>query len=383
MATSIAQFLPLPELLRLCARHDVDPAYRRRLRRRLVFSSLLEPLRWYEALRYGGRVRATRVAEPPIFVLGFGRSGTTHLHNLLWQDPRFGVLTSYQASVHPIALTGRGWLDRYLADRVPARRPMDNVAVSLDGPQEEEIALANRTADAPLHFMSFPRALPEIYERWVSDLGADPRDVATWKRHYLEVLAKATILADGRRLVLKTPPNTARIPLLLELFPEARFVHIVRDPYRVYQSMRNMYRKMLPGQVLQTFDWADVDAWMVDAYRRLMGRYLTDRKRIPADHLVEIRYEDLDARPLEVLASVYETLGLPDFGAARPGVERYLAGLGRFEKNRFSYPADVIATVDEHWGFAIEAFGYERVAPGTTIEPGRISPGRTGEGGEA
>jgi hypothetical protein len=198
----------------------------------------------------------------------------------------------------------------------------------------------------------------------VTDLGSDARDVETWKRHYLEVLRKATILSEGRRLVLKTPPNTGRIPVLLEMFPDARFVHIVRSPYRVYQSMRNMYRKMLPGQVLQEFAWDDVDAWVVDAYRLLMTKYLDDRKRIPAGRLVEIRYEDLDARPLEVLSEVYGGLGLPAFETVRPHVEAYLASLGRFEKNRFTYPAEVVETVNAHWAFAFDAFGYERLAPG-------------------
>ena len=362
MAPSMSQFLPLPELRRLAREHATDERYRARLRSRMVFSALVEPLRWYEKLRYGAELRRTRIAEAPLFLLGFGRSGTTHLHNLFWRDGRFGLVTNYQANVQPIALTGRGWLDRYLAGRMPARRPMDNVAVALDGPQEEEIALLNATADAPLHFMSYPRALPGIYERWVSELGRDARDVATWKTHYVEVLKKATILSGGKRLVLKTPPNTARIPVLLELFPDARFVHIVRDPYPVYQSMRNMYRKVLPRQTLQDFAWEDIDAWVLDAYRLLMTRYLADRKQIPSGRLVEVRYEDLDARPLEVLPQIYEALGLPDFEAVRPRIEAYLTGLGRFEKNRFEYPADVVAAVDEHWGFAFEAFGYARAS---------------------
>ena len=166
MAPSMSQFLPLPELLRLARAHTTDERHRGRLRARLIFSALVEPLRWYERLRYGAQLRRTEVAAAPVFLLGFGRSGTTHLHNLFWQDGRFGLVTNYQANVQPIALCGRGWLDRYLAGKMPARRPMDNVAVALDGPQEEEIALLNSTADAPLHFMSYPRALPRIYERF-------------------------------------------------------------------------------------------------------------------------------------------------------------------------------------------------------------------------
>jgi len=361
-ASAISQFIPLPALLRLLRQYPVDARYRKRVRSRLLFSAAVEPLRWVERLRWGRRLRATRV-EAPLFLLGFGRSGTTHLHYLMWQDPQFGVVSNYQASMQPIALIGRGWLDRFFEDKLPSKRPMDNVAISLDAPQEEEIALVNATAAAPLHFMSFPRALPDLYDRYVCELGSDAAVLARWKRDYLEVLQKATVLSGGRRLVLKTPTHTARVRVLTQMFPDARFVHIVRNPYRVYQSMRNMYRKILPRQVFQEFDWKEIDAWMVEAYCSLMQRYLDDRKVVPQDRLVEIRYEELDERPLEVLEGIYASLGLGEFEKVRPRFVRYLAELGSFEKNRFDFPADVIETVNASWGFAFDAFGYERIEP--------------------
>lgn len=360
---AISQFVPLPVLRQLLRENPVDERYRKRARSRLIFSAALEPLRWLENLRHGRKLRRTHV-EDPIFLLGFGRSGTTHLHNLFWKDGRFGVVTNYQANFHPIALIGRGRLDRMFADKMPSKRPMDNVAISLDGPQEEEIAMVNSTLHAPLHFMNFPNALPGIYDRYVSDLGSDRALFEAWKKSYLEVLRKATILADDKRLVLKTPPNTARINVLLEMFPDARFVNIVRNPYRVYPSMLNMYRKILPGQVLQELEWEQIDAWVLDAYRSQMMKYLDERKSIPEGRLHEIRYEDLDARPLEVLPEIYQKLELPDFEAVRPQITAYLESLGSFEKNVFELPAEVVEVVNESWGFAFDAFGYERLEPG-------------------
>jgi len=263
---------------------------------------------------------------------------------------------------------GRSWIPGLLEKRMPRTRPMDNVAITLDGPQEEEIAVVNATADAPFHFMSFPRALPGIYDRYVCDLEQDPVSAEGWKRAYMEVLKKASILSGGKRLLLKTPPNTGRIAPLLRMFPESPFVHIVRNPYRVYQSMRNMYRKILPSQVLQEFDWADIDAWILQAYRRLMTRYIEERKLIPPGRLIEFEYEELDRNPIGVLESVYDSLGLGDFEAVRPRVEAYLESLGTYEKNAFDFPAEVVEAVNEHWGFALEEFGYERLEPGRAPE---------------
>jgi omega-hydroxy-beta-dihydromenaquinone-9 sulfotransferase len=369
-APAISQLMPLPAFLRLLRRHGADPRYRGRVRARILTGALLEPLRRWEALRWGRRLRDTPIDASPVFVLGYGRSGTTHLHYLFWQDPKFGMVTNYLANLYPVALSGRGWLERVLAARIPATRPMDNVAITLDAPQEEEIALVNATEHAPLHFMSFPRAMPDLYDRYVCDLRSDAATFAAWKDAYLAVLRKATLLSGGKRLVLKAPTNTGRVPTLLELFPAAKFVHIVRDPYRVYQSMRNLYRKILPAQVLQELDWERVEAWTVDAYVRLVSRYLEDRARIPSGNLVEVTYEELDDRPLEVMQRIYERLDLGDFESVRPRMASYLAQLGQFEKNRFDYPAEVIETVNAHWGFAFDAFGYERRAPGVRAEGG-------------
>jgi hypothetical protein len=362
--SSMSQFLPLPHVRRLLKQHKVDARYAKRARSWMIFSTLIEPLRLYEKLRYGRRMRDTRLNGDPVFLLGFGRSGTTHLHNLFHQDPQFGVVTNYQASMHPIALMGGKWLPGLFASRMPSTRPMDNVALSLDGPQEEEMAMINATHHAPLHVMNFPRAIPELYDRYVSNLGEDPEALAGWSRGYMEVLKKATILSGGKRLALKTPPNIGRIGVLLEMFPDARFVNIVRDPYPVYQSMRNMYRKTLPGAVLQEFEWDDIDAWIIYAYRTQMKKYLEERSLIPPGHLIEIRYEDLDARPMSKLEEIYKTLELGDFECVRPLLDRYLESLGSYEKNRFEFPPEVVETVNDNWGFAFEAFGYERLQPG-------------------
>lgn len=362
----MAQFLPYSSARQLVREHEVDPRYEKRARSWLIFAALTEPLRWYERLRWGRRVRATRFEEDPLFLLGFGRSGTTHLHNLMWQDSRFGGVTNYQASMHPVALMGRNWLPRLLAGQMPKTRPMDNVAVALDGPQEEEMAMMNATHHAPLHVTSFPREAPGFYDRYVTDLGQDQEATEGWKKAYMEVLQKATLLSEGKRLVLKTPPNTGRVGVLLEMFPQARFVNIVRNPYPVYQSMRNMYRKTLPAAVLQEIDWEAIDAWIIHAYQVQMQKYLEQRELIPEGHLIEIRYEELDANPMETLEQIYTALDLGDFDGQRDRLGTYLESLGGYQKNSFDFPPDVIETVNANWGFAFDAFGYEREEVGVS-----------------
>ena len=50
----------------------------------------------------------------------------------------------------------------------------------------------------------------------------------------------------GKRVLLKSPANTGRIKEILEVYPDACFIHIHRDPYAVYQSNVKLYEKILP-----------------------------------------------------------------------------------------------------------------------------------------
>lgn len=134
--SAISQFLPYPALRALLRQHPVDAKYAKRRNSRMRFSAMLEPLRLWEKMRWGGKIRRTQITEAPVFLLGYGRSGTTHLHYLLWQDRQFGFVSNYLANLYPIALTGRGWLDKMFAGAIPSKRPMDNVSISLDAPQE-------------------------------------------------------------------------------------------------------------------------------------------------------------------------------------------------------------------------------------------------------
>ena len=110
-----------------------------------------------------------------------------------------------------------------------------------------------------------------------------------------------------------------------------------------------------PGEALAEYYGAST--WDPDKKKVITGGVQEGR-------LVEIRYEDLDARPMSELEAMYKTLELGDFEVVRPLLDRYLDSLGTYEKNRFEFPAEIVETVNENWGFAFDAFGYERLRPG-------------------
>ena len=86
--------------------------------------------------------------------------------------------------------------------------------------------------------------MPSHYDRYLTFRGVPEREVDEWKQALVLFLKKLT-WKYRKPLLLKSPPHTCRIKLLLGLFPEARFVHIHRDPFAVYQSMRHTLSRVL------------------------------------------------------------------------------------------------------------------------------------------
>ncbi len=344
----------------------IDRAYISRALFVALTTLLTSPLRLWEQVRYGRRIRRAAIDPAPLFIIGHWRSGTTHLHNLLCQDERFGYLSTFQAMAPGFSLVGDGTIKRFLAKIAGSRYPtrlIDNIPLAFDAPQEDEFAMANLSLHSFVHAFSLPRQAEEIFERAVLLEGGSETVRSEWTESYLALLRKATLACGGKRLVVKNCAHSARIKTLLELFPDAKFIHIHRDPYEVFLSTLHMHRTVLPRSQLQEIDADRVVANVLRFYDRLMRRFLAERSMIPADSLVEVRFEDLETSPLDEIRRVYEELDLPGFAAAEPRLQSYLASVSGYRKNAYTLDEDAIAKVNEHWPYAFEAWGYERLEP--------------------
>ena len=152
---------------------------------------------------------------------------------------------------------------------------------------------------------------------------SSPAQRARWIETYLHLLRTTTRACGGRRLIVKNCAHTARIPMLLDLFPDARFVHIHRDPYEVYLSTLHMHRTVLPRSQLQATDPVRIETNVLRFYNLLMKRFLEQRTLIPSGNLVEMRFTDLETEPIEQLRSIYDKLGLSGFSDAEPAFRSY------------------------------------------------------------
>lgn len=295
---------------------------------------------------------------PPVFILGHWRSGTTHLYNVMSRDPQLGFLPPLQTGMPWEMLTLVPLIRRFLEKQLPEGRYIDNVPVTPDSPQEDEIALANMQPLSFYHGLYFPRRFREQFDKGVFLDGATDDEIALWKDRFLLLCRKLTLDAGGRRLVIKNPVYTARVALLREIFPDARFIHVHRDPVRLFRSMRNFYEKLFPPMALQPWDHVDIDDVILTTYSRMMDALLADTTDLPAERYAEIRFDDFERDAVGELERVYGQLDLPGFEAARPHFDAYIRTITGYRKNTYREDPEVAELVSRRWGPYLSRWGY-------------------------
>ncbi len=330
------------------------------LAQQLLTSILASPLKWAERIQFDQRIARTPIEEAPLTILGLPRSGTTHLHNLLAQDPRHGFVSTFQAIAPECCLSGRETLQRWVAKHLPSNRPMDSVEFALEHPQEEEFAIANLSHMSFYHAMWFPRLSTEYFGKYVLMYGLKSEEFIEWRKTYLDVVRKAQYYSKRRRIILKNPLSIFRIPAILKIFPSMKFIHIVRNPFLLYQSLCNAMRQLSFG-----LDYSDkeIENFGIMYYTIGLNSYLQDRKLIPSGNLTEVRYEDLIANPIPELERVYTQLDLREWEQHKGHISEYIRSISDYKKNRYKISKSAIDRVNDAWGFAVKEWGYSAPEP--------------------
>ena len=334
-----------------------------------LLTLLASPLRVYERMRFSRLIVQTQIDPEPIFIVGHWRTGTTHLHHLICQDDRYGYVSTFQALAPDLYLVGRNSLKPVIAKiakRFHPTRLIDNIPLSMDAPQEEEFAIANLSPYSFLHAYTLPQQALYLFEKYVLLQNLSNAELSDWRDTFLSILKKASISSSIKPLVLKNPVNSGRIGTLLNLFPKARFIHIVRNPYNVFRSTMGAFQTVLPKAQIQQISTNQIADLVITVYTRLMKKYLQDRRLIPIGNLVEIRFEDLELEPMTQIHNIYDSLNLPGFQRAERNMREYLNSISNYQKNGYKLNKDDIDCVNHHWEFAFRNWGYEQIDSHTT-----------------
>jgi hypothetical protein len=307
--------------------------------------------------RQFGEAIARAAVQPPLFILGHWRTGTTLLHELLIQDPQFAYPNVYEVANPHDFLTNEDRIAELLKEAPAQQRPMDRMEVTINSPGEDEVVMAVLSLRSPLIGWAFPRR-EAYYDRYYTFRDVPAAEVAEWQRACLWFYKKLTV-RYSRPLVLKSPPHTGRVRTLLELFPEARFVHIMRDPYTVFRSTRHLHERAVALSHLQRPPANGQEAGILRRYALMYAAYLEDRHLIPPGRLCEVRFEDLERDLVGQVELIYRQLGLPGFSAARPRLEAYARAKAGYQKNDFEpLPEPLRERIAQAWARYFQAWGY-------------------------
>ncbi|MGB0744511.1 MAG: sulfotransferase family protein [Opitutales bacterium] len=346
-------------LVRMVARYGCEPRYLPRLMGVGLISLLRQPIFIYENIKYAKRIDEQALPKDPIFVIGHWRSGTTHLQNILSLDPQFASVTLREAAMPLDFLTLGKRIEKSFEQSIPEKRLMDNVEVAAASAWEEELALVSTSPLSFYHVSFFPKDNDSIFRDSILFNGGKPELIEQWRRDYLWFLKKVSLIKSGKRLLLKNPANTARIKLLLELFPEAKFIHIKRDPYQVYRSTVHLYDKAQQEWGFHKASQDRIKAHVLKSYPLFMRAYFEQRDLIPRGQFAELSFEDLESAPLSTIEQAYEDSGISGFEAVKPRVENYLSRINGYQKNPHVISENDTLKLRENWSEWFDRLGYE------------------------
>lgn len=321
----------------------------------VTFSHMV--LRWIQEGLHGDRIRETPIDRPPVFVIGHWRTGTTLLHELLIRDDQFSYPDTFACLLPHHILLSEHFFKTYAKRLMPDRRPMDNMPFGWDRPQEDEFALALFGLPSTYADVAFPNRKP-VFPGSL-DLGSlSAKELRKWKRTLLHFL-KTLTLRDPRRLVLKSPPHTARVAVLREMFPDARFVHILRNPYVVFPSTVNLWKSLARKHGFQTPTGEGLEEKVFQEFRIIHERLEDAKPAIPRKRFHELRYEDLVKAPVEEMRKVYDALDLEGFDRVKPKLEDYQRRNAGYETNKYQLSEAQREEITKRWGDIITRQGYQ------------------------
>jgi omega-hydroxy-beta-dihydromenaquinone-9 sulfotransferase len=351
----------LPVLLRVLGKNSfsLGPKYLPRLAFLLqssLWSSLFSGI---EKARFHKETERTKIVESPVFIVGHWRTGSTFLHQLMSADPALYAPTLFDVAQPECFLSSYNYFRPVFSLFVDKHRPMDNVRLGMNEPQEDEYAMYRLTGFSPLEKLIFPTSQNYFLDENTAWLPAG-QDLIKWEEKLRYFFQKLT-LKSKRRIVSKNPFNSMRIEVLSSIFPDATFIHIVRNPLDVIPSTIHMWdivqrqnRLNSLGKCPGTAEVSSTMAFMEKALTRQLTQVSPGRQ-------VTVRYEDLVNAPVNELKRIYQSTGLPFHTDFEKKINQFLSGIAGFEKNRFHLEADEKTIIRQNLHEYLQQFGYSAV----------------------
>ncbi|NPE07574.1 MAG: sulfotransferase [Asgard group archaeon] len=352
----------ISNILRLLIQNKlrVHPKYWLRLAYAWTLSSATMFMRFVERLSFNRKINKHQLKEDPIFIIGHWRSGTTYMHYLFAQDESKGLCSNIEVYAPHYFMAFPKFTRKLIEFSLPETRPMDEIKINADLPGEEEHSMGAYHKYGFFHSMIFPRNF-KTYASYKSFDNAKPRDLKKWKKKYQFFLRKLSIRNRDRKLVLKNPANTYRVKHLLEMYPNAKFIHLYRNPYEIYSSTIKFHNDTIKVFTLQTWDYEELKQNVLDIYKELYVDFDEKIKDVPKENWLDIKYEDFIREPMKTMEKVYKDLKIDGWDEYQEAIQTFNEEQRKYKLVTYTHSDELINTINEDCSFILKKFGYEKL----------------------
>ena len=315
---------------------------------------LLEPFRLAELYIYQKKIAIHQIKQSPIFILGHWRSGTSHLQRIMRLDPNLSTSTIFRSVFSDSYYLTESWLKRALNlifSMLNIHHFIQRTTMDFDLPAELDLALCSICSK---NSYSWGHILPKSFSKRVDKqiLLRDEQVANSWIEEYDYMIRKLSYWSKGRRVLVKSPGDTARITHLLKKYPEAKFIFIHRDPISVYHSSTYLWKTIQRHLSIHEVQKEEIHDLILSTYQLLLSNYLKQRSEIPESQLVEVHYARLKQDPFGVMEKIYSTLELGT--PPRNELAHFLKTAKPYKHTNYSTPNELREKLTSRWRFAFE-----------------------------
>lgn len=313
-----------------------------------ILNSLTTRLKTVQATKDHPEILDEKV-EVAAVIVALHRTGSTLLHRLLSAAPCFTALTWWEAQYTcPFPGEERG---KPVARRAAAQQKLDAWLqampelmsmhpMSLDQPDEDTtISEQVFMGLSPESFFWIPS-----YARWSET--ADHAPVYEDLRTTLKFLQWQDPTRKGKAWILKTPSHLLSPEPLAAAFPEALIIQTHRDPLKTTPSFCSM-TYTLHGMQSDHVDPHALGAHWSSRLSKVIRRLLESRSRIGEDRFMDIRYEDLVVRPLEIAAEIFTRMGRTMRREDADAMAAWMAANGRDNRPSHKYSLEQFGLTED------------------------------------
>ena len=299
--------------------------------------------------------RNNQKKSDPIFIIGHWRSGTTLLHNLLSLNKNIGFINTYNSLFINNIYTS--FLFKTLMRiTMPKERPSDRIKLDVDLPQEDEFAVSNYVNISHYNFFFFPNDYKKFYSEAIR---FNSNKSSKWLNAYSKLLNRIYLYTNKSQLIIKNPSNTSRIKYLLKKYPNAKFIHIYRNPVYVYLSTYKFFSELFPSVNLQKIDDKLLHDLIIYNYREMYKDYYDQKHIIPEENLIEIKFEDFKNDSLSYLKKIHKNFDLKLSNELLSEYIRYLDSQKSHKMNTYKIKKSILDEIKKEYRISFNKMKYD------------------------